>query len=884
LLGNVERRAATMHNAFVSQATIAADELLERSRHLSGLADALATVRDSLRGRLVLVGGEAGVGKTALLRRFADDHAGSARLLWGACDPLFTPRPLGPFLDIAQATGGELAQLVQRHATPWEVAGALAGELGAKSATALVLEDLHWADEATLDVLRLLGRRIEAVSALVLASYRDDELDRAHPLRIVLGELATGQAVDRLRIEPLSPEAVATLAAPYGVDADELYHKTGGNPFFVTEALAGGEKEIPPTIRDAVLARTARLSPAARSLLESVAVAPPHVALWLLEALAGRAVDRLDECLASGMLTPELEGVAFRHELARLAVEESLAPNRRVALHRRALAALSTPPVGAPDLARLAHHAEAAGDAEAVLQFAPPAAERAASLGAHREAAAQYARALRFADDLDSKALAELLERRSYECYVTDQSDESIEALQDALECYRKAGDRRMEGDSLRSLSQILWCPGRVTEAERAAREAVAVLEELPPGRELAMAYSNLATFEKPVSWGGRALELAEQLHDTEIAVHALTTIGAAEFLTGMPEGLKKLERGLEVAEQAGIPEQVGRTFVLLGWTLVHNHSQPLADKYLEAGIEYCSEHGLELFRLYLLAYRARSELDQGRWAQAAETAASVLRVPRASIRPRIAALIVLGLVRARRGVPGQWPPLDEAWALAEPTRELPRVGPAAAARAEAAWLEGRREAIAEATETALELAASGKSSWASEIAYWRWRAGVREELPDDVAEPYALQIAGNWRRAAERWTELGCPYEAALALADADDEDTLRRAWNELQRLGARPAVDIVARRLRDHGVRGVPRGPRPATRRNPAGLTARELEVLALVAQGLRNADIADRLFLSPKTVDHHVSAILRKLGVHTRGQASAEAGRLGLAGQDR
>jgi len=252
---------------------------------------------------------------------------------------------------------------------------------------------------------------------------------------------------------------------------------------------------------------------------------------------------------------------------------------------------------------------------------------------------------------------------------------------------------------------------------------------------------------------------------------------------------------------------------------------------------------------------------------------------------PRTIALTVLGLLRARRGDPGQSAPLDEAWALSEPTGESLRMGPAAAARAAAAWLEGRPEDVAGATQAALEVAARARFPWVvGELACWRWRAGIGEAVPDGAAEPYAVQIAGEWARAAQLWTDLGCPYEAALALADADEEEPLRRALNELQRLGARQAAAIVARRLRVRGATGLPRGPRPTTEGNPVGLTAREMEVLALVAQGLRNAEIAERLVLAAKTVDHHVSAILRKLDVRTRGQASAEAIRLRLVGQDR
>ena len=206
-----------------------------------------------------------------------------------------------------------------------------------------------------------------------------------------------------------------------------------------------------------------------------------------------------------------------------------------------------------------------------------------------------------------------------------------------------------------------------------------------------------------------------------------------------------------------------------------------------------------------------------------------------------------------------------------------------AAARAEIAWLKHEPAAVLEATEEALDLAIRADAAWiVGELAYWRWRAGIVEETPARAAEPYTLSIRGDWRRAAERWTELGCPYEAALALADGDDEELLRRALNELQQLGARAAaVVLLARRLRQRGIRSMPRGPRPSTRENPAGLTARELDVLALVAEGLRNAQIAERLVVSEKTVDHHVSAILRKLDVRTRGEASAEAARLRLTG---
>ena len=497
----------------------------------------------------------------------------------------------------------------------------------------------------------------------------------------MLGELGRGEEVSRLTLAPLSPAAVAKLAEPHGLDADELYRTTAGNPFFVTEVLAAGEGEIPPTVRDAVLARMARVSPAARTLLEAVAVAPPQAELWLLDALAGEAADRLEECLAAGMLTPESGGVAFRHELARLAVEESLPPNAKLALHRKALAALASRSEGAPDVARLAHHAEAADDAEAVLRFAPEAAVRAASVGAHREAAAQYARALRFAEGLPPEARAELLDRRARECSAIGQFTEAIDVYRQALECHRQVGDVRKEGDSLRALSWPLWVIGRVDEAEDAARRAVAVLEQLPPGRELARAYGALSSLcraacdlEGTVAWGTRALELARALDDVEAVVHALTNIAAAEFILGVAGGREKLERSLELAREAGLEERVAAAFCYLARGAAHARAHALAESYANAGIEYCSEHDLDGWRPFLIAVRGEVELDQGRWGEAAESAALVLADH--GLGPAsVIALVTLGRLRARRGDPGQWAPLDDALELAERSGELLRLG-----------------------------------------------------------------------------------------------------------------------------------------------------------------------------------------------------------------
>jgi DNA-binding CsgD family transcriptional regulator/tetratricopeptide (TPR) repeat protein len=835
-------------------------------------------------GRLVLLGGEAGVGKTSLVRAFCADARRTARILEGACDPLVTPRPLGPIADVAAAVGGDLARRVGERSSAHDVLDSLIGELRRRP-TVLVMEDLHWADEATLDLLRLLGRRAERSGALLVGTYRDDEVDAQHQLRRVLGGLATSTAVERLRLEPLSLAAVRVLSVLRDVDADELYRRTGGNPFFVTEVLAAGD-DIPSSVRDAVLARASRLSASALRLIEAVAVEPTQAELWLLEAIAPSELPSLAECLSSGMLVEQGGAVRFRHDLARLSVEASIEPVRRRTLHRAIVTALTSPPAGEPDSARLAHHAEAGGDAAAVLRHAPVAAERAAALGAHREAAEQYARALRFADGLGDRAVAELLEWYAYECFVTGRIPEAIEARENALRRYAALGEPARQGTQLCWLSRLHWFAGRKDDAERAARAAVALLEPLPPGAELAFAYSTMASrralaleLEAANDWGARAIGLAEELGELDIVARTHITIGVVEALAGM--GAARLQAGLELALEQRNDELVALAYGNLAVVAVRQRECVEADRLLEEGLRYASDRDLDADRAYLLAWRAAAQLVRSRWDDVARDTAQVLRDPAAPRVVYVSALMVLGLLRARRGDPGVWAALDEALALATEAAEPQKLAPLVLNQTEAAVLTSDHQRAVQALSE-VDTSQLADRWIAGELAVWRRRLGLAN---GDLAipEPFALELAGDPRAASAWWRARGCRYDAALALAWSEDETLQRQAHEELIAIGAGGAAAVVARGLRRGGARALKRGPRKTTRGNPANLTPRELDVLALVADGRRNADIAERLFVSRRTVDHHVSAILRKLAVSSRGEAVAAAGRLRLL-QDR
>ena len=866
---------------------VADGPLLERSGELGALRAELATVRATGTGRLVMIAGDAGIGKTALVRAFCAE-LGTTRVLSGACDALLTPRPLGPLADIAEQTGGELAVAVDDGATAGDLLAALVRETRRRPPTVLVLEDLHWADQVTLDVLRLLGRRSEAAPALVVGTFRDDELGRAHPLRVVLGELpTTGRR--RIDLRPLSAMAVEALAAPLGIAAGDLHTWTAGNPFFVTETLAAGGTTIPTSVRDAVLARAARLDAGARAVLDAVSVSPLRIEHGLLEALVGDQLADLEQCLTSGMLRTERDGIGFRHEIARAAVEDALPLDQSVALHRKAFRALTQRPRTQQDLARIAHHAEAAGDGDAVLRYASLAAEQAAALGAHREAAAQFGRALRHADRIDGGQRAALLERRSYECYLTNALDDAIDACREALEERRRQGDRLREGDAHRRLSRFLQRrAGANAECRAEARRAVELLEGLPAGPELAMAWSTMSQLamvgddtEGARRWGEQARSLAERLGETETVVHALNNLGTAELSDGLMVGVGKLERSLSLAREAGLDDHVARAHSNLVSSGVELRDFALAERHLEVGVAFCRERDLESTGLVLEGWRARLALDQGRWEPAAEAAGAVLGRSGAPAPARILALMVVGRLRARRGHGDPWGPLDDAAALARGTEEIQWIGPVAAARAEARWLEGADALALAETEDALARATAHRRPWAiGELRAWRRRCGVGGEAERPAeAEPFDLELSGRHAQAAAAWEALGCPYDAAMALAAGDDEALQRRALAVVQGLGAARAGARIARTLRERGVRNVPQGPRASTRENVAGLTARELEVLTLLDAGLRNAEIAQRLVLSARTVEHHVSAILGKLSVRTRTEAVLEARRLGV-----
>lgn len=841
---------------------------------------------------MILLRGEAGIGKTAALNKFAELARGRADVVFGACDPLSTPRPLGPVLDIAWGLGPAAQRELERacgHGVP-EVFRCVMGALGTGRSKVLVFEDVHWADEATLDLLCLLARRIEREAAMLVVSHRDDEVGPGHRLRNLLGDLAGVVAVHRYALEPLSPDAVAQLIGTRRIDADEVYRITGGNPFFVTEVLAFGGDGIPATVAEAVSGRLCRASSSARRVAEAVAVFGSPAPLELVAGLVGDATEAIEELLGTGLLMAMGNGVGFRHELARMAVLDAIPVFRRTALHARALGKLRADPAARKDIALLAHHAEQAGDRDAILIHAPAAAAHAAALGAHREAAAHYEGALRFGASIPPDRRAMLLERLARERFMGSELAGSISATQAALELREALDDRLHLGEDLRWLSFVLWPSGRSTESKQAGRRAVEVLEALPPCPELAWAYTNmcqLAAYEQDgvtaaERYAQRAISLGERFGSPEIAGQARFHLGLTRYLcagdssttreddswaTREDDSWAEMDSARKATLAAGLVEPATFMAMLMGLfgTLHRDHTRAFTALDL---VEKCSlDYDIPTYLLVSRGTRAFGLVNTGSWAQAAELAGSVLSHPRPPPIARILPLTALALIAARRGEARVWPLLEEALGLAEPAGWI--LGPARAARAEAAWLAGDHSRARAEAGAGLSLVTPHTDPWVTgELARWIRMTGG--EPPPVRAAVYALEQAGDWRAAAETWARLGCPYEAALALL-AGDVPALIQALQTFNALGAHPAAAIAREQLRAQGARYGRRGPRIGTQANPYGLTARQLEILELVRDGLTGRQIAARLYISPKTADHHVTAILAKMNVRSRREAA-------------
>lgn len=828
-------------------------------------------------GACVVVSGEAGIGKTSLIEAFAASLPAGTPCWRSGCEDLVAARPLGPLIDLAGHLPPSVEHVLQEGRTHDGLFPAVLRSLAASPAPrVLVIEDLHWADAGTLDFVRWLARRLGGLPLMFLLSHRDEALGDTHPLRQTLGALPAGRTL-RLPLAPLSAEAVARLAGAHGRDATGLHALTGGQPFYLAELLASGEPTVPRSIRDVVLATLARLTPAARALARTVSLMPRRAPRRLLAAM-GAAADAtlIDECRRAGMLACDGDALAFRHEIARGVVHDEMPPDERHDGHARAFAAWSACGVDDPHGAHRVHHAECAGLWHEAAALAPGLARRAAATGDHREAARLLQLALDHGGDHGARPAR--LEAVADALTLVNRHADAIDARRAALALLEARGDALGAGRNLRELARLHWFhEGGQGPALALARQAILRLRMLGPTTELALGFATLShlclvrdDLDGAIAWGLRAVELAEQVDDVRALCHAMNNVACA-ILRQRDDALawERLARSLAIAREQRLGFETARACNNLFILCVVHRRLPQALDWARQGLECCDAQGLEVFAVRILIRRAFAHMVRGAWDDARADLREVQARHVPSPMEAATQAFVAGLLARRAGDAGARAQLDDALVLMQRHRVEIWFISTEAAGTEAAWLDGDLPRLERVARQGLAAMLRAEHPWrAAELAAWLARAGLdvpaaaRQGLPG----PHALEIDGRWAEAAEDWRSRGCPYDQALALSGGDDA-ARAQALAIFERLGARAAAARIREMLRQRGVRGLPSGPQPRTRDDPLHLTRREREVFELVREGASNAAIAGRLHRSERTVEHHVSALLQKLGARNR-----------------
>ncbi|WP_344807866.1 ATP-binding protein [Microlunatus ginsengisoli] len=850
-------------------------QVLERDAELSLLARAFAGAAEGS-GSGVTVCGEPGAGKSTLVEA-ACAQASALRVVRGGCDPLSTPRPLGPFRDAFAGSG-----LPALHGSAIEVCEAAFDALRSEP-TVLVVEDIHWIDSASVEVLRFLVRRLAVMPCALVVTYRDDDIDIQHVARPLLGDIAGNGHVVSRKLAPLSAGGVAAMLAGGPLEPERVHRLTGGNPFFVAEVAKEPDRPLPATVRDAVLARLHGIAPQDFEVLQLAAAAPDRVDDRLLPAL-GVDLPTLRRLHETGLLERDGHGLVFRHELSRLAVESTIPAAGVARLHGRLLDALER--LDPPDPAVLTHHAVAAGERTRANRYAQAAARESVAAGSHSEAAAFFQIALDNLVGDDPTQRAELQMRLGYEQYMISQLDTAIASIEQSFPLWHSAGDLDGLAAAHESCAVFEYYNADRPQAEHHADRA-ADLASAVPGLKygsarvtqayLAYLRSEYAYSELCSADGAR---VAEEVGDEALSLRGSLVRTLSDLALGRPGARERSLDLIARARDAHLDELASTGYSNVSYFDVEQSRLAAGEAVLDVSLPFTVERDIPICNHWQTAVRSRLRFREGRWTAALEDADKALRsggMPLARFWP----LIVGGLVALRcDGMADDR--LDLAWELAVSLDEPLRIVPALAALAEQAWLTGTPD---DRVSTAPGRIAGWREipalAWSlGDLAVWLARLGIEPEVGvDRLATPHRLTLTGSPDQAAAWWEDAGAAYEAAMAHADADDVDTVLAGIARLDLLGAVATADRLRRDLRRRGVAQLPARPRAATRTNPAGLTNRQLEVARLVARGFTNAEIADRLFISLRTTDHHVSAVLTKLGMPSRRAIVVNATNLGL-----
>ncbi|MBL7698533.1 MAG: AAA family ATPase [Chitinophagaceae bacterium] len=861
-------------------------ELIERDSYLSLLQTKLSAVEEG-EGHSIFVYGESGIGKTSLLKALRKNVGKEYKIFEGVCDALFAPRPLAPLYDIAwQIDRNLIHDATDMH----DRAGLFSKffqELKMQDSTCiLIFEDIHWADEATYDFIKFIARRITQLPCLFICTVRDNEIHSHHPFTSVIGQLSP-DSYTRIELAPLSLQAVKMLAEERGYDGEDVFKVSGGNPFFVNEILASYHESVPATVRDAIMSAYHRTSEKTRQVWELLSVVPGSLEAKYVERLDPSYLEAIENCRQLQILIHENDRIFFKHELFRRAIEASLTPLKRIKLNKRILDLFLPNFECNHKIERIVHHAKNANDHEVVVRFAPLAAKEAAAVGAHIEAAKLLQTAIEYYRHNDENVLISLYDAYAYECYLTSNIKQAILYTSKRLQLLKKTNDVEKIAGCVRFLSRLSWLDGNRKVSLQLGQDAVDVFRNAPSSIAKARAYSAMAhlkmladEFEETVKWGKLAIQVAEEVNDEDAICHALNSMGTVRMYVANEQqaGVEQLKTSLDIALRNSLDEHAARAYTNLAGNAMKIKDYDVVEKYLEDGILYSEERDLSYWMCCMLAVKAKFQLEKGNIAEALATANSLL-AGKTEGTFKIYATLIVALVTMRTADTDVLPMLLQARQMAFERNEWQLIAPAMTALLEYEWLTGQE--IIEAHDLKFVVKNIAKSFYyidKNEFSFWLKKTRNQRVEVDIIAEGFDVSTAAKAQRSAAYWENKGNSYYSAMMLFEGNEDDK-KNALAIMKELGAEMACERMKQQMRSAGIKSIPRGMRRSTMSNPAFLTGREMDVLQLLKDGLQNKEIANRLFISAKTVDHHISAIFFKLEVNSRAKAVNEATRLEL-----
>ena len=691
--------------------------LVEREEELAILGSAFEQASNG-DGSGVAVIGDAGAGKSVLLDA-AIAAAPDLRLLRGSCDPLRTPRPLGPFRDLAAVTG--LGALLRGEDVLLSDLCEQMYDAVRSTPTVLVVEDLHWVDEASVDVLRFLARRIDSMPLALLVSYRDHEVGPRHSVRPLLGDFARLDGLSTLSLRPLSKDGVHGLLAGTGLDPSRVHALTGGNPFFVTEVAKNPDRPMPMSVRDAVLARTTDVTPEDFEVLQLTATAPDRLDDRLLPAL-GVDLPTLRRLDATGLLTRSRGGLVYRHELARQALESTIPPGGEPGLHARLLQALEK--IEPPEPALLTHHAVGARDSTRAARYAKVAAREAIRAGSHTEAVAFFQTALDHLEGAPPAERAELLHQLGYQQYMTSRLQDAIANVSATFPLWEQAGDAAGLSAAHEAVALFEYYNARRRDAEAHADRAASIVRE--PGPELTyglaratrgyLAYHR-SEFDLALKCSDDATRIADRERHGELALRSRFVESASALAGGDEEARARLAKHIETARAHDWDELASACYSNLAYLDVEQRRFRAAEHVLDESLPFTTERDIPICRHWQTGVRSRLHLSNGHWSAALEDAEHVLDgegMPLATLWP----LLVTALVPLRRGDENApTASFEAAWELADRLDEPLRRLAVLSALAERMWMTE----LADVRVTDVAVSALDRLAGHARIRLGRW-------------------------------------------------------------------------------------------------------------------------------------------------------------------